>query len=488
VKLEPALQISQDYESNPTHQSSECRGNCPGIQSDWITRFVPSLTLESEGEHGRANATVGFERSIYRDLTGLNATEPFARYKFTRDLSERLQLFGNGDYRKQESLNPLLADGTTLSGPGPPSDPIIAGGRPDLTRRTVKGGLRYLLDRRSSAIFSLQQTRWDYDITRESEFERDFVSNTGILSYTHLLSRKDVGSATIAYAETTFGDLQVNGCTLSFALGEGCVPDPRPFNPFNPSPREDEINEQTSFLLGWTRVWSPRLRSTLTGGFRKLRIRGGGFETIYEDNSTDSARLRLRDHESSTGAVGNASLSYQATKYSLFDLSFDKETRPGSGRAGTVDVEKLTASIALDLTSRLKLTVTGVLGNQESVKQNAKATIPLNVFPVPGLVANDCLRSRELGGLGGDLAYRLETNGSGQRAFRQMCVAEGDVTRVDTDWRRLTVGLEWRVRKRLFTFFSYDYADFESAGRIGQTFDDHRVRIGVRYDFEGITF
>ncbi len=179
-----------------------------------------------------------------------------------------------------------------------------------------------------------------------------------------------------------------------------------------------ETDETLAGSIGWSRAWSPAWSTGFTAGLRWL------------ESESDSADDRNLD------AVGGVELT-RAFERGTLSLSYERDSRPSSGLGSTLDIDNFEASYRSQLSERLSLNLRGVYEHYVSATGST-------VEGPPGSIEVD--------------------------------------DEIDATTLTASVRLDWRIRKRLFTFVSYRYRDQSSDGErpVGE-YDSHRVMLGFQY-------
>ncbi len=430
ARIVPTLTVSQEYQTNPLSASQSSREI-----DDWVTRVSPSLSLISESRRGRSQFTVGSNAAIYRDLSDLNTLDPYADYDVSWNLTPRLELIGDGYYRVLDNTDPVEVAGFS-----------VHNGRPDLVRYRLSGGTRYQLSPLSQLTASYAWQGETFDETDFSDFNRDLVSSIFSLAYQRNLTPRDQFFSNASLSFTNFGDIEVDP-----AAGR-------------PNGRAEQDDTQLALLAGWSRLWSPSITTSLQGGIRVLETEGSGLTNVVFPG------LEPRDlalDERSTAFVGAASIARSTARSSL-EFSINQQTRPSSGRSGSIDVRTFSLGYTRQLYKRVFLRATAALSTQESASDNFAVVDRFFFFDPSGNLQSNCS--------GRDVGTR-------QPAGTQVCAIEV-ASAIDEDITHLNITLDWRMRRRLTTFLSYDLVDRDSSSVLGRSFNNHLIRVGVRYAYD----
>ncbi len=126
--------------------------------------------------------------------------------------------------------------------------------------------------------------------------------------------------------------------------------------------------------------------------------------------------------------MGGVELTRAFERGSL-SLSYERDSRPSSGLGSTLDIDNFEASYRSQLSERLSLKILGEYNHYRSATETLKTD-----------------------------------------------------DEIDTTTLTASVRLDWRIRKRLFTFVSYRYRDQSSDGvrPVGE-YDSHNVMLGFQY-------
>ncbi len=179
-----------------------------------------------------------------------------------------------------------------------------------------------------------------------------------------------------------------------------------------------ETDETLAGSVGWSRAWSPAWSTGFTAGLRWLES-----ETEAGDDRT-------------LGVVGGVDLTRVFERGTLI-FSYKRDSRPSSGLGSTLDIDSFEASYRWQLSERLALKLLGEYDHFVSATGSRLGT------PLGSIKIDD---------------------------------------EIDTTTLRASVRLDWRIRKRLFTFVSYRYRDQSSDGvrPVGE-YDSHNVMLGFQY-------
>jgi opacity protein-like surface antigen len=405
VRVTPSVAVSQEYDSNVLRRDK-------AEESDLVTRIEPKLSIAQEGERGHARLWGGLNSRIYQDVSELDAIDRFLGWDVERRLSPRLSAFSDGRFAFYENLDRVVDDGI-----------VLGGGRPDERLLRGEAGLRYALTSVSSLSASFGYRERDYSSgdTERTSRRRDTESRWGVVSYGRALSPRDRISASLALGEAEFSD-----------IGTG-----------------SETNRQLEGTAQWARAWSPAWSTSFSAGLRLLEL------------ETEAGEDR------NVGAIGAAAVTRKFQRGEL-SLSYRRETRPSSGLGSSLDTDRLRASYATRLTSRLRLAISGDLYRYRSAGDSIVQTRPV---------------SSAFSFVDGSLVLTDVTCEAGDVDLGTSCFREVDDEIDSKTWTAL-VRLDWRIRERFFTFVSYRYRDQISDGTrsVGE-FDSHRLMLGFRYAY-----
>ena len=471
VQVRPRIEASIEYADNPTHSRSH-------PENDGITRVRPSLELYSESERGHMSLSFGADTRTHLELHELNAVDPYARFRIERDLSRRLELFGNGRWARRTDRDPV---DDPDSGD---DDALLLDGRPDVERRSALLGMRYHLSPASDISLAFDDGDADYEPNdaddgavnpRGDELDprRDHRTSGIALEYRRAASPRDLLFATFSQRWNAFDDITqehpgtvVPGETVTLL---------------------EQEESQSSVALGWRREWTPTWSTVLRGGARLLEAEGNEHQNVTffrPDGSTTDLEIDDR----STALVGVASVT-RSTQRSTLTLSLEAETRPSSGRTGSVDVQTLRAGYRRQLTERLSLDLRGEVGRQESATDFDVFQVLTAAFGQPDYTAAARAACFDSGGLYGDwdsgvprLVFDRDEGRLRFTSVLPVCSAALE-SLIDTDVQRFDLTLDWRMRRTLTTFLRYTFVDRDADGAVGSSYRDHRVRIGFRYYF-----
>ncbi|TDI97678.1 MAG: hypothetical protein E2O73_10910 [Deltaproteobacteria bacterium] len=378
MRVTPSIRVSQEYESNVLYRKNN-------EQSDLITRVVPKLRLDLEGDRGHARVWGRLDSRMYQDVTDLDAVDQFFGWDVDQRLSPRFSVYSEGRLAYVEHLDPV--------------EEGFGDGRPDQRRLQAQAGLRYALTPASSLSASFGYLELDFSFAdiEPANGRRDSESRWGALSYVRNLSPRDQILASLSYQETDFS-----------SVGSGLVG------------LASETDETLAGSIGWSRAWSPAWTTRFTAGLRRLES-----ETEAADDRT-------------LGLVGGVELTRTFERGSL-SLSYERESRPSSGLGSTLDTDNFEASYRAQLSERLSLKILGEYDHYRSATESRLET------PLGSITIDD---------------------------------------EIDTTTLTASVRLDWRIRKRLFTFVSYRYRDQSSDGvrPVGEYYS-HRVMLGFQYAY-----
>lgn len=444
VVVRPSFSVAHEYASNPL---AEEEGTTP---SDSITYLNPGLGLIREGTRGHVNFQAGGRARLYSDFDDFSAFNPFARFDFERDLTPRLELFADGSWSSQRALDPLEEGGE-----------LLQSGRPELDKYAVTAGLRYRLDPRSTATFELGSGESDYDPGELEVRVRDNDWSQLHFTYTRSLTPRDLAGVTVTHRWSEFGVLDATLDRTLFAIDvqrQG----------------RTELDEQvTAATAFWNRVWSPAWETRVTAGSRALESDGNGFSHF---RALIPPLGDLSREDRSVSFVGGVVAS-RAGQRSELALGWSAETRPSTGQTGSLDVQTLSLSYRLSLTSRLELEIGGALSRLES------ATDSFSVVEIPPddlfTDTNEFLLGLVGCQVGGGVIGVVPV------PFRQLvaCARPGS-SEIDTELVVARIGLRWRVRENAALFARYRVRDQSVSGLLGSDYIDHRFQIGLQWSFD----
>jgi hypothetical protein len=398
VRVTPSVAVSQEYDSNVLRRENR-------EESDLVTRVTPKLSVAQAGERGHTRLWAGLRSRTYWDVSDLDAIDRFLGWDVEQRLSPRFSAFSDGQLAFYENLDAVVDN-----------EVVLGGGRPDKQLLRAGAGLRYALTPVSNLSAFVGYREWDYSSgdTESTSRRRDSESRWGVLSYGRALSPRDQISASLALGESDFSN-----------IGEG-----------------SETDDMLEGTAQWARAWSPAWLTSFSAGLRSLK--------------TETAAGEDR----SVGAIGAAEVTREFQRGEL-SLSYRRETRPSSGLGSSLDTDRLRTSYETQLTSRLRLAISGEYHRYRSAGDSIVSENPIG-FTVPSF-SPICP--------------------AGSVGIGTSCFREVDDEIDSKTWTGL-VRLDWRIRERFFTFVSYRYRDQTSDGtRSVSEFDNHRLMLGFRYAY-----
>jgi hypothetical protein len=419
VRVIPRISVSEELATNSLQAVD--------AESDLVTRIVPGVQLESAGDRGHTRLDVSLPSQVYRTFDELNSVDRVLRFDVDRRLTRRLSAFAEADWADLDATDPVEQRGLEIRDASQ-------------ERRALGGtaGLRYAFSQRTVGTASLS---W---FDRESDVEylligshpfpdtsgNDYQGMSATVGWRHSLTQRDEVGLTLSAQEIEFAAFPAFTRDILFPGTSFDVGDRRLVN----EPSTDRI---LLTRASWTRAWSPRWSSSFALGLRRLLSDGGetrisdSFSApFFDDPNTPNQVLVGGASDQSYAFTGSALLRRTFLRGHL-ELGFSQETRPSGGTRGTQDVRALTATLHRQLSSRWSL---GLVGRWSSFEAAGVSSDP-----------------------------REESDASDLWFARAQ--------------------LDWQLRRRLTTFFAYEYLKQTGQGSVAG-YTDQRLRVGFSYAYE----
>lgn len=437
VSLQPDIRVNEYYDTNAFNQAANER-------SEFVTEFNPRFILRGTGERNRGLFSVATKTRLSSTFSELNATDIFLRGEGSRSLTRRLSVFSNGFLTLLDSTDEIFEDGVNARGDAITTS--LQGRRSDAERRGFTGGVRYLLDPRTSLSLSAGFNETEFDKIEGSRRDSD----------AQRLSL-NVSRAWSPYSRT-FLNLQQSYNHFEKALN-----------------RPERDSDILSGSVGWAKTWNPRWQSTTSIGMSRVDS-GDTVErflalpddddplddpTLFQDTTVDDV---------STSINGTFSIT-RKTERTEATFSFLRQTRPSAGFGADVNVDRLSAHYQVKLSSRFG--VRGTIGWAHS--SSASDTIVRK----SGLIIPDPDEP---------LGFRITCPGAdnfrGISGGQLVCAGFSD-SATDVKVLNLRLRLGYKVNSLLSTFFQWSFTDRNASGDTDEKgYNEHRVSLGVRYSFE----
>ncbi len=431
MRVIPRISLSEEYTSNVLQSEDD-------EQSDFVTRIVPGIQLESAGDTGHTRLDLSLPSRIYKDTHELDSVDRALAFEMDRKIAPRLATFVNGDWREIGDTDPV-SEVTFVEGS---TDPVISDiytGSQAQRSRGGSGGFRYSFTPRTHGIltFGVFDVDTDQDPVELAnpvpggrrtlpQFDSDdYTAELVSVGWRHSLTPLDEIGATLSWQQIDF-EAGFGGGTTPFAP---CDTDGNPgddsFCRFDFDGQTDRIWQAQG---SWSRSWSPRWTTSLTAGLRSLSSEGGTESIVVP---IDGSPPRVSNADSTSLAFTGDALLRRNFARGYFELGWSQQTRPSSSLGDSQDVSALRASLRQQLTSRWAL---GLYGARSRFKAATESEDPQD-------------------------------------------------SDLDTTIWYGRAQLDWQVRRRLTTFFAYEFLDQDASDRFAG-YVDNRLRVGFRYDYD----
>ncbi len=396
--------------------------NRESADSDFVTRVAPAAMLEFLDDLGHMRLRGGLRSRSYADNSKLNAIDKFVNFDVKRSVTKRTTLTSKGTFDWREQIDQVQD-----------ADVVVRDARPDQTKQNVSLGFIHSLTPTTNFSFSggFRNENWSsIPLAETTSLRRDSDSLFATAALTKALSGNDAVRATVGFDDTSYdGAMGITGAVAG------------------------EDTQTISILAGWARAWSNVLATDVNVGFRLLDI------------DTDSTATQKGGSESSTGLVGNLKLTRVFPKGKL-ELSVNQETRPGSGVSSSLDVREFKALYEGKLSERWSYDIQGSMKDRESASDRRVEDTAAPRVDLPD-------------GMGGTFRAIACNDGTFSPTILNLCTRENNI---DVRLFGAKAKLNWRVRKDLFSFLSFEFRQQESNGSAKlQDYDGARVMLGFRY-------